>query len=135
MNKYILTLIILASGLSLFTYCTNENGTGNDETDLQSDSTAQIITVEELQKGKLIYKNKCQKCHQKDGKGIEGAFPSLLDQKSDPNAVINGVEGTTMMAFKDDLSDRELVEVLNYINNSWGKDYGRIEIEEISELK
>lgn len=129
----ILTLII-----ALFAACSDNGEDDSDQnlTNIQSsDSLAQIIQPEELVRGKIIYTNNCQTCHQEDGKGVEGAFPALIEKKADINAIVNGVEGSSMIAFKDELTDQELADIINFINNSWEKSFGRTTIEEITEIK
>lgn len=86
--------------------------------------------------GKKVYTNNCMNCHMEDGKGLEGAFPPLAKSdylkrpSKDLIAVIlkgqsgeikvNGVVYNGMMPAQDYLSDEEIADVLNYINNSWG---------------
>lgn len=86
--------------------------------------------------GKNVYTNNCMNCHMEDGKGLESAFPPIA--KSDflkrpskdlINVVlkgqsgeikVNGVLYNGIMPAQDYLSDEEIADVLNYINNSWG---------------
>lgn len=86
--------------------------------------------------GKTVYANNCMNCHMEDGKGLEGAFPPVAKSDylkrlpKDLIAVIlkgqsgeikvNGVVYNGMMPAQDYLSDQEIADVLNYINNSWG---------------
>ncbi|MEN9459430.1 MAG: hypothetical protein RL135_2049 [Bacteroidota bacterium] len=86
--------------------------------------------------GKIVYTNNCMNCHMEDGKGLSGAFPPLAKSdylkrpSKDLIAVIlkgqsgeikvNGVVYNGMMPAQDYLSDEEIADVLNYINNSWG---------------
>ena len=122
MKKNYVPLIISTVLLSLIISCSNsnENSDKNQEQNTElTDSLAQQITTEEMNRGKLIYINNCQTCHQKDGKGVEGAFPSLIDTQVKLKSIVNGVEGTTMVAFKDELNDNEIVDVVNFVNNSW----------------
>ncbi len=86
--------------------------------------------------GKTVYTNNCMNCHMEDGKGLEGAFPPVAKSdylkrpSKDLIAVIlkgqsgeikvNGVVYNGMMPAQDYLSDEEIADVLNYINNSWG---------------
>ena len=86
--------------------------------------------------GKTVYTNNCMNCHMEDGKGLEGAFPPVAKSdylkrpSKDLIAVIlkgqsgeikvNGVVYNGMMPAQDYLSDQEIADVLNYINNSWG---------------
>lgn len=86
--------------------------------------------------GKNVYANNCINCHMENGKGMEGAFPPVAKSdflKRPPKDLINvilkgqsgeikvnGVMYNLMMPAQDYLSDEEIADVLNYINNSWG---------------
>ncbi len=86
--------------------------------------------------GKLVYANNCINCHMENGKGMEGAFPPVAKSdflKRPPKDLINvilkgqsgeikvnGIVYNLMMPAQDYLSDEEIADVLNYINNSWG---------------
>lgn len=86
--------------------------------------------------GKKVYANNCMNCHMEDGKGLEGAFPPVAksDYLKRPSKdlievilkgqsgeiKVNGVVYNGMMPAQDYLSDEEIADVLNYINNSWG---------------
>lgn len=83
----------------------------------------------------LLSKQPMEHAHN-DGKGLSGAFPPLAKSdylkrpSKDLIAVIlkgqsgeikvNGVVYNGMMPAQDYLSDEEIADVLNYINNSWG---------------
>lgn len=75
--------------------------------------------------GAAIFAQNCAACHQSRGQGIPGAFPALAGNKfvvGDPRAValtvLNGRGG--MPAFRDVLTDQELVAVLGFVRSSWG---------------
>ncbi|MBT9484462.1 cytochrome c [Sediminibacterium sp.] len=86
--------------------------------------------------GKTVYTNNCMNCHMEDGKGLAGAFPPIAKSdylKRSPKDLIsvilkgqsgeikvNGVVYNGMMPAQDYLSDEEIADVLNYVNNSWG---------------
>lgn len=86
--------------------------------------------------GKKVYANNCMNCHMEDGKGLEGAFPPVAQSdylkrpskdlievilKGQSGEIkVNGVVYNGMMPAQDYLSDEEIADVLNYINNSWG---------------
>lgn len=86
--------------------------------------------------GKKVYANNCMNCHMENGQGMEGAFPPVAKSdflKRPPKDLINvilkgqsgeikvnGVVYNLMMPAQDYLSDEEIADVLNYINNSWG---------------
>ncbi|MBI1685573.1 c-type cytochrome [Caulobacter hibisci] len=77
------------------------------------------------QSGQTLYADNCSACHQVTGKGVKGAFPTLVgapivqgDGKLMAGVVLNGRAG--MPAFKDDLSDADLTGILNYVRGAWG---------------
>jgi cytochrome c oxidase subunit 2 len=83
--------------------------------------------------GEKVYNSTCAACHQPTGQGVNGVFPALAGSgvSVDPDAkakhidiVVNGVTGTAMQAFGQQLSMRELAAVITYERNAWGNDTG-----------
>ncbi len=107
--------------------CNSDNK--NEESNNSSEAAYDISA------GELIYKSKCQNCHQADGQGIPGAFPSLQGKQADLNTIINGREGTIMKAFKFELSDLEIANVTNFINRSWNNNFPVIHQDTIKTFK
>lgn len=86
--------------------------------------------------GKTVYETSCMNCHMQDGKGLEGVFPPVAQSdflKKNPNDIIdvlikgqsgevkvNGVTYNGVMPSVEYLSDQEIADVLNYIQNNWG---------------
>jgi mono/diheme cytochrome c family protein len=88
-----------------------------------------------IKRGEQIYTDMCITCHLPNGKGVPKAFPPLTDsdylrnkQTESIKAVKNGmsgkivVNGITYNSVMSPLglSDEEVADVMNYINNSWG---------------
>lgn len=87
-------------------------------------------------KGKEVYAMYCMNCHMENGKGMTGVFPPLAKSdflKKPPKALIenilngqsgevtvNGVKYNGQMVPHNFLTDEQIADVLNYINNSWG---------------
>ena len=86
-------------------------------------------------RGETVYMAHCATCHQKNGEGIEGVYPPLAksdylmaEKKRIIRQLMEGAAGEmtvngiayygVMPAFA--LHDGEIVDVLNYIRNSWG---------------
>ena len=74
--------------------------------------------------GEALYKANCSACHQVNGKGIAGAFPSLIGSPvvDGPDAgylalVLNGRGG--MPAFKPELDDATLASAMTYVRGAW----------------
>jgi mono/diheme cytochrome c family protein len=97
---------------------------------------AQEDTLEQsMKRGEDVYSANCATCHQPAGDGVEGAFPPLANtgylknQKQAIGIVLNGQEGeitvngklySTPMAALNQLTDKEVADVLNFVSNSWG---------------
>lgn len=94
---------------------------------------------ESISEGAKIYNNFCASCHLSNGEGIKGVFPPLKDsdwlrekQEESIHAIkfgirgpieVNGVAYDNLMPDLG-LSDSEVADVMNYINNAWGNNYG-----------
>lgn len=86
-------------------------------------------------KGKAIYNQLCITCHMANGEGVEKIFPPLANSdylKNNQEAsiravkygmsgeiVVNGITYNSVMAPLG-LTDEEVADVMNYINNAWG---------------
>jgi cytochrome c oxidase subunit 2 len=82
-----------------------------------------------MTRGEQVYAANCVACHQANGKGTPGAFPALDGSqvvlgpmKEQLNVVLNGVQGTAMAAFRDQLNDVEIAAVSTYIRNAWSNE-------------
>lgn len=92
-----------------------------------AEDTKPMTKDELMSMGKTIYETRCSVCHKPDGKGMPPAFPAMVGGKitTGPLAkhidvVVNGVTGTAMQAFADQLSDAEIAAVITYERNAWG---------------
>ena len=91
--------------------------------------------AELMVKGEEVYNKVCAACHQPNGEGLPPMFPAL---KNSPVAierdqitkhidvVVNGVKGSAMQAFKDQLSEVDIAAVITYERNAWGNDTGEL---------
>ncbi|NVK01695.1 MAG: cytochrome c oxidase subunit II [Oceanospirillaceae bacterium] len=84
-----------------------------------------------MAKGEEVYLKACAACHQPNGQGLPGAFPSLVgteivkgDIAKHIDIVVNGKAGSAMQAFKDQLSAEEIAAVVTYERNAWGNNGG-----------
>jgi mono/diheme cytochrome c family protein len=90
-----------------------------------------------IKPGAMIYLNNCAACHRPDGVGYERVFPSLAGnpvvQAENPQSLISIVlDGSqtprtahtpaqfTMPGFAWRLTDKDVVDVVNFIRTSWG---------------
>jgi cytochrome c len=102
--------------------------------------------------GEKLYKEYCANCHMDDGKGLEGLIPPLaqsdyLQYKKNQLAcliqnglnekmVVNGREYEGKMPANPKLSEVEIANILNYIQNAWGNKAEFISIQTVKdELK
>jgi cytochrome c oxidase subunit 2 len=86
-----------------------------------------------MARGEKIYLTTCAACHQPTGMGMPPTFPGL---KGGPvtvgpvamhmNRVLNGKQGTAMVAFRDQLNDQDLADVITYERNAWGNNTGTL---------
>lgn len=84
-------------------------------------------------RGKEVYEKTCVACHQVTGMGIPGVFPALNGSKvatgdvaKHLDTVVNGVAGTAMSAWKEQLNDLEIAAVITYERNSWDNHTGDV---------
>ncbi len=90
---------------------------------------------ESKKRGEGIYMSYCITCHMDKGQGIQGAFPPLAnsdylmaDKERAIRTILNGlteeitVNGQVYFGemTPQDLNDRKIADVLNFIMNSWG---------------
>ncbi len=100
--------------------------------------------------GEALYKTNCANCHMDDGRGLGALMPPLagadyLEKERDklPCIVIHGLADTIVvngqvygekMPGVPTLSAIEVTNILNYINNAWGNQYGVFTLAEVRRL-
>lgn len=92
------------------------------------------FTMDELMaQGEEAYNRSCASCHQENGQGIDGVFPSMIggaittgDITSHIDIVVNGKAGTSMQAFGGQLSEVDIAAIVTYERNAWGNNTGDI---------
>ncbi|MEL7119159.1 MAG: cytochrome c [Bacteroidota bacterium] len=84
---------------------------------------------ESFARGKEIYLANCISCHQSDGKGVKGVYPSLIkpdyiEENYSRRAIklIRYGSGSNFGMKPIALSNEEITDVLNYIQNTWGNE-------------
>ena len=83
--------------------------------------------------GENVYVGSCATCHQLDGSGVAGAFPSIQgsevatgDVQAHLKLVMDGRGGTAMRPFGSQLDDVELAAVVTYQRNAFGNATGDV---------
>jgi cytochrome c oxidase subunit 2 len=88
-----------------------------------------ILTRNDLMKlGKSKYETLCLACHQADGRGIPPMYPALKSSSiavGHPisrhiDIILNGIPGSAMQSYKDQLTDEEVAAIATYERNAWG---------------
>ena len=145
--------IILLISLFMFTIgCKeNEERAAEKEIPATNESSSSPELSASIEKGKSIYTNYCAACHLTSGKGIPNAFPPLDNsdwfrekREESISAVKHGLKGEIKVNGKKynsvmldlGLSDEEVVNVMNYIMNSWSNSIEPpVNIEEVRRVK
>lgn len=97
--------------------------------------------------GEKLYEDTCVQCHQADGDGVEGSFPSLHN-----SAIVNDDNPEThikvVLEGKDDdpdygpmppqgagLSDEEVAAIINYERSNWDNDGEEVSEDDVKEVR
>lgn len=106
---------------------------------------------ESYKRGKMVYDDFCITCHLPSGKGIPGNFPPLdgsdwLTKKRTESihAIKYGLQGPITVNGENynnvmvsmGLTDQEVADVMNYINNSWSNSIKKpVTLDEVKAVK
>jgi mono/diheme cytochrome c family protein len=101
-------------------------------------------------RGELLYQKNCANCHLDNGEGLGALIPPLanadylkLQRAQLPCIVRNGLQDTLIVNGKTytekmppaaNLSDVDIANVLNYINQAWGNNNGAYQLEEVRSI-
>jgi len=104
-----------------------------------------------LERGKAVYSRTCIACHQPTGMGLPPIFPPLAgsewvakDASIAVRNIVNGMQGpvtvkgvtyNSMMPPVAGLSDKDIADVVNYVNNAWGNKGPTVTEEEVKAIK
>ena len=112
-------------------------GEGQVQEDTQGEQAQSGTVPDVLTAGESVYTANCLSCHQANGQGIVGAFPTLVDHvpllyNTDRSYLINlqlyGLQGQIqvqgqsyngVMPQWSQLSDQQIADVLNYVSTNW----------------
>lgn len=84
--------------------------------------------------GKEKYNMLCVACHQAGGTGLPPMYPALKGSSvavgypvsRHIGIILNGVPGTAMQGYKDQLNDEEIAALATYERNAWGNNTGDV---------
>jgi cytochrome c oxidase cbb3-type subunit 2 len=111
-------------------------------------NSAEKISAEPELNGAMLYSNNCQSCHQANGEGLKGAFPSLkgsgvvLNDNSQllVDVIMNGYnpreEYGEMPAVgtNNKLKPAEIAAIMNHEKTSWGNNAKKVTAAEVEKL-
>ena len=117
----------------------------------KKETSSNTIASQKFASGKQVYDDFCITCHMPNGKGIPNAFPPLdnsdyLKEKRTESIraikyglkgkiTVNGKTYNSVMT-KQGLSNEEIVDVMNYITNSWtNENKSLITVDEVSKVQ
>ncbi len=125
--------VVYAAGIAALLSCNGENKPAAAE---PTPSTVDVSA------GAPVYQQNCAACHQANGEGITGTFPELkgadflkgdkaniikVSLHGSPTAItVNGTTYAGGMMNVNEISDKEAADVVNYILNSWGNNFGTV---------
>ena len=101
-----------------------------------------------LPDGKLLYINNCMSCHQANGEGLKGAFPSLKgspivlgdDLELFVNIIMLGYDARPEYAvmnavgLDNNLTPEEVTAIINHEKTSWGNNAKTVTPEEVKKI-
>ncbi len=104
-----------------------------------------------LERGKAVYSRTCIACHQPTGMGLPPVFPPLAgsewiakDASIAVRNITNGMQGpvtvkgmtyNSMMPPVAGLSDKDIADVVTYVNNSFGNTGATVTEAEVTAIK
>ena len=97
--------------------------TKNEPAAQKTMTRAELMTL-----GKAKYNLICAACHQANGKGIPPLYPALKNSSISVGKpisrhialILNGVTGSAMQPYRDQLTDEEIAAMTTYERNAWG---------------
>ncbi|MBT7993585.1 MAG: cytochrome c [Bacteroidetes bacterium] len=156
-NRLVIIFISIFTSLLFLISCGGDSK--STTTAVSEEPTAEIVESDavsdemNLSAGKEIYNGKgnCFTCHMENGQGLPPSFPPLANADylladipraisqaingSQEPILVNGISypGNIMSAgIKGfELTDQEVVDVVNYVLNSWGNNGGFIELADV----
>ena len=108
------------------------------------DHSRDMTREELLSRGKLRYEQVCAPCHQDNGMGIPPLFPALKGSSvavgypvsRHIELILNGVSGTAMQAYQEQLDDEDLAAIITYERNAWGNNTNdQIQPSDVAEVR
>ncbi|MBA2649767.1 MAG: cytochrome c oxidase subunit II [Legionella sp.] len=95
---------------------------------IQPGAQKTMTRTELMELGKQKYEQVCTACHNADGTGIPPMYPGLKNSSiavGKPisrhiDLILNGIPGSSMQPYKEQLTDEEIAAITTYERNAWG---------------
>ena len=145
--------VFLVAAVWMLAACSGEsqNESASEENAEPEETEITVEVTQQMEVGQTVYNQYCLACHQANGQGVPGAFPTLVqtewvlgDNTRLITVVINGLQGeitvngetyNSMMPQHGFLTDEQIAGVLTYVRNSFGNDASPISAEEVAEVR
>ena len=144
-------LVIGITGWACSTTSQPEDNSSANTSGSEPEVTEAPALSELAQQGEAIYGQHCVACHQTDGQGMSGVFPTLVqtkwvegDKTELIGVILNGMQGAitvkeeeynNVMPAHNFLSDEEIAGVLSYVRQSFGNNASEITTAEVTEVR
>ena len=135
--KSVLGVLVIA----LFFSCSQTQETENQAQEKE------VANIPGFFEGKALFEANCVRCHQKSGEPNIKLYPPLkgsdylqanqpkiaciIRNGVDEDLIVNGKEYKIKMQGFPELTAQEISQIINYINNSWGNDFGKTDVEKV----
>lgn len=115
-----------------------------------SPEIANISQEIRMERGKKVFLSSCFACHMANGEGLPAVFPPLAgsdylnaDKDRAIRVVLKGVSGPITVNGKpynnmmppQEVSDDQAADVLTYVMNSWGNNYGSVTAADVKRVR
>lgn len=118
----------------------------------ENDVQAEEVELTQMELGENIYDRVCSTCHQSNGQGVEGVFPTLVDTDYVNGSVgrlagliVHGLYGEmeikgviyngNMPAWGDQITDEEVAAVMTYVRNSFGNKSSDVPVDSVKSYR
>ena len=77
--------------------------------------------------GQRLFLDNCAECHQRNGRGLNGVYPSLVSSEvvrgSGVDVALQLIIGRgEMPSFAGAMGAAEMADLINYVRNAWGNE-------------
>ena len=100
---------------------------------------SESIATQALERGRALFLDNCAECHQSNGRGLKGIYPSLAGSEvvrgSGADVALQLIIGRgEMPSFSGAMTPQDMADVINYVRNAWGNEGDAIDAGAIERL-